>query len=62
MLLTAGREMSVKSYTLTLEVITNVSLLFKVVETSTSEIPASQKLFTLGLVVSGRPSVRLAFF
>ena len=41
-----------------------VFLLFQVVETLTSEIPASQELFTLGLVACGRPCVRtrLAFF
>ena len=43
------------------QVITYVSLLFEVVETSTSEIPASQELFTLGLVICGRPCVRLVF-
>ena len=44
------------------QVKTYVSLLFEVVQTSTSEIPASQELFTLGLVVCGRPYVRLFFF
>ena len=44
------------------QVITYMSLLFEVVETPTSEIPASQELFTLGLVVCGSPCVRLGFF
>ena len=43
------------------QVITYVSLLLEVVETSTSEIPGSQELFTLGLVVCGCPCVRLVF-
>ena len=44
------------------QVITYVSLLFEVLETSTSEIPSSQELFTLGLEVCGRPCVRFFFF
>ena len=43
------------------QVITYASLLFEVVETSTSDTPASQELFTLGLVVCGHPRVRLVF-
>ena len=44
------------------QVITYLSLSSEVVETPTSEIPASQELFTFGLMVCGRPCVRLVFF